>query len=692
MKRAASIFGSALLVLGFSTLPAAANWVASGTFQYVDREQDQNGFTGAQPVRPVRLADIEVVDANKTGRKAILAQGATTLSGSFSITVSDSSVRSVYVRVITRSNITSSLHIDIRQNTGSTPIYYASSTATIPGHSPNVNVNFGTLVIPIGAGGEAFNLYDQLLRGCDYVASLAGSRPDASRHVTAVWGLNNGVANSFYDVAASRVVLRDTAGYDDTVVLHEMGHHIIRKYSATSTPGGANTFSLCNLDIRLSFDEGWATYFGNSTLRFAGFPRSNIYTRTTGAPGPGNLVRYADLETDTQYLCEGATSELVVTSIMWDIVDGASTPDTTPGVEDAHDTLDVADSEMWQVMTSGIPGDLNISLEDFWDSWFLSPVSNGFRPQMIDIAAHHGVEYFEDTREVNDTAAQATSAPTDGSTTHSSLFRDSNLDGAGAEDFDWFYFGASAGQSYAIETLNLRSDGNTSLRLYDTNGTTVLVLNDDRAPGDDSSLIEWVAPRTDQFFARVHHGADVGIYGSYDLKISAQNPSDDDLDGYDTTTDCNDTDPNINPGAAEICDGIDQDCDTVVDDGFDLDGDGYTTCAGDCDDADPNANPGLPEIPSNGVDDNCNGQTDEQPQTDTVTITSATYKSGPKKLTVYATSSQQPGVTLTVVGFGVMTWDVGPQRYFYVSPNNTPNPGTVTVQSSGGGSATAVVQ
>ncbi len=37
----------------------------------------------------------------------------------------------------------------------------------------------------------------------------------------------------------------------------------------------------------------------------------------------------------------------------------------------------------------------------------------------------------------------------------------------------------------------------------------------------------------------------------------------------------------------ESCDQLDQDCDGVVDDGFDLDGDGVTTCAGDCDDHDP---------------------------------------------------------------------------------------------------------
>ncbi len=90
------------------------------------------------------------------------------------------------------------------------------------------------------------------------------------------------------------------------------------------------------------------------------------------------------------------------------------------------------------------------------------------------------------------------------------------------------------------------------------------------------------------------------------------------------------------PGATEICDGKDNDCDDEIDEPGsvgcvacwdDLDEDGFGAglpdciCApnpqicfaqapGDCDDEDPEAYPGQPEL-CNGKDDNCNGVIDE---------------------------------------------------------------------------------
>ena len=43
---------------------------------------------------------------------------------------------------------------------------------------------------------------------------------------------------------------------------------------------------------------------------------------------------------------------------------------------------------------------------------------------------------------------------------------------------------------------------------------------------------------------------------------------------------------------------------------WDNDGDGYTPEDGDCDDDNPEVNPGAEETPGDGVDSNCNGEDD----------------------------------------------------------------------------------
>lgn len=87
-----------------------------------------------------------------------------------------------------------------------------------------------------------------------------------------------------------------------------------------------------------------------------------------------------------------------------------------------------------------------------------------------------------------------------------------------------------------------------------------------------------------------------------------------DSDGYDTQLDCNDIDASSHPGADESCDGLDNDCDGQVDEGLDVDGDedGFSACpsaldaAQDCDDASPVSAPNGSEL-CDGLDNDCDG-------------------------------------------------------------------------------------
>ena len=62
---------------------------------------------------------------------------------------------------------------------------------------------------------------------------------------------------------------------------------------------------------------------------------------------------------------------------------------------------------------------------------------------------------------------------------------------------------------------------------------------------------------------------------------TVQGPSDADGDGFFSDEDCDDADMQINPGAEEICDGIDNNCNGDTDEGVlvefyaDSDDDGY---------------------------------------------------------------------------------------------------------------------
>lgn len=129
-------------------------------------------------------------------------------------------------------------------------------------------------------------------------------------------------------------------------------------------------------------------------------------------------------------------------------------------------------------------------------------------------------------------------------------------------------------------------------------------------------------------------------YDGVDQNCDGSDLTDLDGDGFDGANpdtdpapdDCDDEDSSVNPDAEEVCDGIDNNCDQAVDEGLlirsytDQDSDGYgdpsglqVTCtlpagnvsnASDCNDQNGNIHPNSTEV-CNGMDDDCNDQTDE---------------------------------------------------------------------------------
>ncbi len=79
-----------------------------------------------------------------------------------------------------------------------------------------------------------------------------------------------------------------------------------------------------------------------------------------------------------------------------------------------------------------------------------------------------------------------------------------------------------------------------------------------------------------------------------------------DMDGFDSTVDCDDSDASVNPAAPEIANNdIDEDCDGIAL-VIDEDMDGFNSDE-DCDDGDADINPDAPEIANNDIDEDCDG-------------------------------------------------------------------------------------
>ncbi|MCB9766124.1 MAG: hypothetical protein H6739_40485 [Alphaproteobacteria bacterium] len=121
---------------------------------------------------------------------------------------------------------------------------------------------------------------------------------------------------------------------------------------------------------------------------------------------------------------------------------------------------------------------------------------------------------------------------------------------------------------------------------------------------------------------------------------------DEDGDGFTVDVDCDDNDAAVHPEATEVCDGIDNNCDSAVDEGVtttfytDADGDLYGDAASpveaceapegavsdatDCDDGDAAVNPAAVEV-CDGIDNDCDALIDDADDSVDLSTTTSWY-------------------------------------------------------------------
>lgn len=509
-------------------VPAArADFTVTGTFLYRDREMTYTGgFTTNEPDLPIRLAKVQVINA---ANNAVLATGATDASGAISLFVAGSGTKDILVRCFSQSNAFGSKSLRVTNGGGTN---YSVSSSTFANHNQSVDLDIGTVTaLKLQSGayqGNAFNMLDQMVWAIQYIKASGGTNPPQSMRMK--WP---GGSGSF--ASGTVATMADDDGYDDIVQLHELGHVVHNIYSDSDSPGGSHTFGQSDQDPRLSFGEGWASFFAGAVRQYAGIFDPGFYMDADGkgGTGSGTIQLRMRFETGSPYAgtTGGEADEGAVHCALWDLIDRTDTNDKSPGTDDDgfDGTLSFggqdADTTHWQVFTGPVKSAANLTIRDLWDGWF-SPIDHTGQAQLEALFDGWKMRFYEDANEPNQSAATATPIVTSGAfgATRTLYFATSPAGAPGAGDSDYYSFNLTAGSSFDVETRYPGGKGDAEtyadvrLEVRRPNGTLFASDNDSGA-GRNALLSGLVADATGTWTARVFSTHSYRKTGSYELRV-----------------------------------------------------------------------------------------------------------------------------------------------------------------------------
>lgn len=492
----------------------------SGQALYEDKEYGPGGFTGATSFKAVRYAVVEIVDAVSY---EVVSTGTTDGSGNYSITYIQGASSTVYVRVMSLTggsappvevhNLYNALYGVASQN-------MASSSAV---------VNISIPVTNNAAG--AFNILDVYASAGEFIKSLAGANPSTAYAYWQTGNLNGTYYCSSPDpiyctLGEGIYVLSETGGdtdeYDDDVLWHEYGHFTAAHYSKDDSPGGYHSLSDNNLDLRLSWSEGWGDFFPGAVKTWLHDTQPSLLSAASSMPLPEYIdtlrnsfgVKF-DFGAAAGPPYVYSSNESAVANILWNVMNGTS--NRMAGVWDVfHNYMQTAASP--------------INLESFWDGWIARGQPGVLTPYFNNKSIYYQLDTFE-----LDNSPSSTRKIAIGTTGETHYLYNSS-------DVDFAAFDAVSGTSYTIGTYNLVNGADTYLTLLGTDGSTPLSTNDNwdssiytncdatgSCPANDmsalSSRISWTAPSTGTYYIKVNSSSirppSAGRYGTYTLKITS---------------------------------------------------------------------------------------------------------------------------------------------------------------------------
>ncbi|MBC7467086.1 MAG: hypothetical protein H7256_13940 [Bdellovibrio sp.] len=255
---------------------------------------------------PIKYAEIRVLNSSGT----IVQCGQTDSSGTLKALDGTSSLSipnvggSYTVQVLSRTNHTVAVpggktafkvYTSVKSDLYANTVYILSSTVASAGSGGSVSTSLTAYARESDSSiinGGAFNILNNIVTTYDYLAQntstsdlrclnpkldvywKAGFNP--AQYVYPDQNPSTLGTLSFYVRGDNQLFInggrlgnvasQDTDHFDDTVIIHELGHHVEDVCGKMDSPGGTH-YGLYRIDPRLSWSEGWGNYFGAHQVR-----------------------------------------------------------------------------------------------------------------------------------------------------------------------------------------------------------------------------------------------------------------------------------------------------------------------------------------------------------------------------------------------------------------------------------------